>query len=285
MTSPILTQAETGSEPVPTPAAAPAPHWARQARALLARDFRAAVLNRFLQLLSAVSLAVGLAPLADEHPGETAPYFLVQAVLYLIPLFALLIGVGSAQGEIEERGFLLTQPVPRLAIALGKWVALWLPMALLSGLLALPSALFGGAAPGPLAWLWLGAVEMAGLFLALGMALGFSTEDRVKANLGALCLWVALIAGIDLFALGMVRAGWFFDTPALWLLLLMGNPFEAFRVGALFSLDQAPLDPAQIPPLGRWWLAHPQTWLVLLAAGWTVLALGWCWLRLRRMEA
>ncbi|HWL52696.1 MAG TPA: ABC transporter permease subunit [Chthoniobacteraceae bacterium] len=251
---------------------------------LLRRELRTALLNRFVHLLSLVTLAVGIAPLFREHAGESAPYFLIQAILYLIPLFALLTGAGSAQSDLEERPFLLTQPVGRLTLVLGKWSALWLVFSLASGLLVLPSAL-GPAALGPLGLLWLSAVESSAIFLALGMALGFSTDDRVKAHLALLCLWLFLLAGLDLIALSAVQAGFFSSDATPWLLVLMLNPLDAFRIGALFSMEQVPLELSKLPPPGQWWLENPNTWFALLAALWTAAALGWCWWRLHRTES
>ncbi len=278
---------ETRPAQVPVSPALPPPPIAGRLslwRSIFARELRTALLNRFVHLLSFVTLAVGIAPLFGEHPGESAPYFLIQAILYLIPLFALLTGAGSAQSDLEERPFLLTQPVGRLTLVLGKWSALWLVFAAASGLLVLPSAV-GDTPLAPLGFLWLNAIETSAVFLALGMALGFSSNDRLKAHLALLCLWLFLLAGLDLIALSAVQAGFFSADATPWLLLLMLNPLDAFRIGALFSMDQVPLDLTKIPPLGQWWLEHPDGWMALLATLWTVCALGWCWGRLHRAEA
>src|SRR5690349_14654562 len=99
-------------------------------RAFFIRELRAALLNRFVHIFSAAALLAGFAPIfASAHAGETAPYFLIQVILYLFPLFALLIGVGSAQSDQEERAFLFTQPAGRGASVLGKFFALWLLIA------------------------------------------------------------------------------------------------------------------------------------------------------------
>lgn len=248
---------------------------------IIRREVQAALLNRFVPIFSLAAFAVGLAPLLGDHPGDSAPYFLVQAILYLIPLFALLIGVGSAQADLEERPFLFSQPVARLTIILGKWVALLGIILLAASLLTLPSVLGAGS---PVGLLWVNTVTTGGTFLALGMAVGTSTDDRVKAHLNILCLWLVLLAGFDLLALLAVQAGLFHQSPTVWLFFLMLNPLAAFRIGALFSLGQVPLDLTQIPSLGQWWLTHPNLWLVLLSIGWTIAALAWCRFRLHRME-
>lgn len=252
-------------------------------KSLFMREMQTVLLNRFVPVFSLAALAVGSAPLFGEHPGRSAPYFLIQAVLYLIPLFALLIGVGAAQGDIEERPFLFSQPVGRLTMVLGKWLALLAVLFLAATLLVLPTA-FGTSASGAVAILWVSTLETGAVFLALGMAVGYTTNDRVKAHLGVLCLWLLLLAGFDLLALFAAQAGLFHQAPAFWLPILMLNPLAAFRIGTLFSLGQVPLDLTQIPALGRWWLSHPLLWLGFLTTAWTVALLGWCRLRLHRME-
>lgn len=254
-----------------------------QWRVMFVREWQTALLNRFVHLLGIALLLAGLAPLAGDYAGAVAPFFLVQAVLYLVPLFALLIGVGSAQSDLEERPFLLSQPVKRSVILLGRWAALWALMSLGCALLIAP-ALIGGGSPAALGFLGGSAVALAGVFLAVGIAFGLSTQDRVRAHLAVLCAWFALLAGGDLLALGLAQMGYLREAPTLWLLLLMINPMDAFRIGALFSLDTVPLEVANIPALARWWLAHPAFHLALLCGGWTVAALSLCARRLRRLE-
>ena len=247
----------------------------RALRAFLRRELRAALLNRFVHVFSGAALLAGIAPLFIENAGAgAAPYFLLQIVLYLIPLFALLIGTGSAQADQEERPVLLTQPEGRGASVLGKFLALWLLLAIAALLLVLPSA-FADTELAPLLFLWLHATGTAAVFLALGLACGFSTNDRVKAHLGSLCLWLVFLAGFDLLALAGAHVPWVQEYPALWTSLLMLNPLDSLRVGALFSFDRIPFDTTQTAPLARWWLANLGLWFTLLSGAWIVAALGW----------
>jgi len=245
------------------------------------REIRAALLNRFVYLYSGAMLCSGLAALAGEHAGDTSPYFLLQAILYLVPLFALLIGTGSAQSDQEERVFLLTQPIPRWSIVLGKFAALWSLLSVAGGLLLVPSA-FGDAGLGSLGILWGNAVLISGVFLALGLAAGFSTSDRVKAHLAALCGWILLLAGFDLLALAAAHVSSITVHEAAWVSVLMVNPLDALRIGALFSLDQIPFDASQAPAIARWWIGHPETWVAAICTLWMFLALGWSILRVER---
>jgi hypothetical protein len=258
---------------------------ARQLACFVQREAMASLHSRFLHVLCAAALLAGIAPLfaSESNAAETAPYFLLQAVLYLIPLFAVLIGAGSAQAEIEERPFLLSQPVSRFAIVPGKMIALWLLIALAAALLVVPAALAGGD-DAALAFIWLNAVGVGGVFLSLGFAAGYATDDRVKAHLAALTLWLLLLAGGDLAALALAHIPAAQARPQAWSALLMLNPLDAVRVGALFTLDRVPFDLAAAPPLARWWLGHPGLWSALICVAWSALATAWSARRAGRIE-
>lgn len=239
-----------------------------------------------MHVFSGAALLAGIAPLlADTGPavGETAPYFLLQAILYLVPLFALLIGAGSAQSDQEERVFFFSQPAGRGASALGKFFALWALISLALVLLVLPSAI-GDSALAPLVFLWLLAVGAGGVFLGLGLAAGFSTNDRVKAHLAALCVWLVFLAGFDLAALAGANFPSIQKMASLWIALLMVNPLDSLRIGALFSMGRVPFDASQVPALAQWWLAHPGISFAAVSVFWMTAALLWSDVRLERAE-
>lgn len=254
--------------------------------AFLRRELHAALLNRVIVAFSVVALLAGLAPLFVEvtgDPSATAAYILLQASLYLIPLVSLIVATGSAQSEAEEQPFLMCQPVRRGSRVLGKFLALWLVIALAALLLFAPAAL-AGAVPGALLFLWLHALGAGGIFAALGLAVGFSTADRVKAHMIALAVWLVLLAGSDLLALALAQTETMQRLPDLWLALLMLNPLDALRIGSLLSLERIPFDAASAPALGQWWLGNLGLWFTLLSAGWIGLSLWWSRFRLERSE-
>lgn len=254
----------------------------RAARACFTRELRVALLNRFVHVFSGAALLAGIVPLlADRGSGEGTPYFLLQALLYLVPLFGLLIGAGAAQSDQEERPFLLTQPVSRRVFVAGKFCALTLLLAGAALLLVLPAAV-GDVALAPLAFLWLCAAGAGAVFVAAGLACGFATNERVKAHLAALCVWLLLLAGFDLAALAGAHLPFLQARPGLWTSVLMLNPLDALRVGVLFRIDQVPFDTALAAPLVRWWLTHPGLWFATLTLFWTTLALAWSARRLDR---
>lgn len=254
--------------------------------AFFLRELRTALVNRFIHVFSTVALLAGLAPLFTGDnltSGNAAPMFLIQAILYLVPLFSLLIGAGSAQSDQEERIFLFSQPAGRCASLIGKFLALWLLIAGVASLLVAPAA-FDDAPLRSLAFLWLHAVGTSGVFLGLGLASGFSTADRVKAHLAALCIWLVFLAGFDFAAL----AGAYFPAiqkmPSLWVTLLMANPLDSLRVSTMLSVDHVPFDTTHAPAIAQWWLSHLGISFTMVSAFWMTLSLMWSGARLEHTE-
>src|SRR5450755_493944 len=93
--------------------------------AILAREFRAALINRYFQVFCALALLGGIAALVFSEDGSAVGFFILQIALYFVSLFSLLAGVSSAQGEREEWPLLFTQPVARGAFVFGKFFALF----------------------------------------------------------------------------------------------------------------------------------------------------------------
>src|SRR5215813_448817 len=93
-------------------------------RALFAREFRAALINRYFQVFCTLGLMGGIAAAIFGEDANAIAVFYVQIAIYFVSLFALLAGVGSAQAEREEWQLLLTQPLPRAACVVGKFCAL-----------------------------------------------------------------------------------------------------------------------------------------------------------------
>jgi ABC-type transport system involved in multi-copper enzyme maturation permease subunit len=259
----------------------PLDNW-RALSACFARELQVSLLNRFVHVFSVAALLAGVVPLfADQARGDAAPYFLLQTLLYLVPLFALLAGTGSAQSDQDEHPFLLTQPVRRGVLVLGKFLALVLVLALALLLVVLPSALADTALK-PLAFLWSCGVGIGSVFAALGLACGFAIHDRVKAHLVSSCVWLLFLAGFDLLAVVSAHFSFVQGRPGLWAAILMVNPLDALRIGALFTIDKVPFDATQATPLVQWWLDHVGLWFALLVGAWTTVALIFSARRLER---
>lgn len=252
-------------------------------RAVLLREFRAALLNRYVQVFSLLALGGGIAlATVSEMPG-TAPFFILQIALYFVSLFALLIGVSAARAEFDEWPILFAQPVPRWTCVIGKFIALCAVFSCLLALLVLP-AFFTEASPLAVMELYGKTLGLAAVFGSLGLCTGFLAHDRVQGLIISVSAWLFLVLGMDLVAL--LTAQWepLQKAPDVWVALLMINPLDAFRIEALFALEQIPVEAANKTPLAAWWLANANLWLQMIFAAWTAGLLFVAHWKLRRTE-
>ncbi|GAA5482579.1 hypothetical protein [Haloferula sargassicola] len=241
--------------------------------AFFLREIRSALLNRFVYLFAVLCLVVGLVPVLMSAAAETtAAYTLLQACLWMVPLFSLLTGVGSAQGEDEERDYLASLPLGGGVRVLGKFTALATILAVATVLLIVP-ALLAGAPGDQMLGFWLHAFGAGAVFAALGMAVGFTVRDRLKSHLLGLCLWLALLTGPDLLALGAARDGLADEHPDLWLGLLLSNPLDALRISVVLRLDRIPFEPDSA--FARLWLGHLGAAFALVCTVWAAVSLSW----------
>src|SRR6187549_1751745 len=93
-------------------------------RAVLRREVRGSISSRYFQVFCVIALAGGFATVAFVDEASAAHLFLLQLSLYCVSLFALLLGVNSARAESREWPLLFSQPVPRSAFVIGKFLAL-----------------------------------------------------------------------------------------------------------------------------------------------------------------
>jgi ABC-type transport system involved in multi-copper enzyme maturation permease subunit len=251
-------------------------------RALFAREFRAALINRYFQILCALGLAGGIACATFSEDAAATGAFYLQIALYFVSLFALLAGLGSAQSEREEWQLLFTQPLPRPVFVVGKFAALLSIFAGVLILFFLPSLSTGWSTT--LLWLYLQTLLLAGAFLALGLAAGYFAHDRAQSLIVGVSAWLLLLCGIDLIALFAARWSTIQQWPDLWVTLLMLNPLDSFRIEALFALEQIPAEAANKTPLANWWITHAGAWFAIIAAFWSVALVSLAGLRLNRWE-
>ncbi len=249
--------------------------------AFFRREVRTGCRNRFLHGFTLLSLLGGIGIAVFAPSGGSIPFLQLQVILYLIPLFGVLIGVSSAHGELEERGVLLSQPISRFAWVGGKAAALVLTAGTILALVFVP-ALFAGARFWPTAGLWAQGASLAAVFLLLGLAVGFSTGDRVRGLIYAVLFWLFLLVGFDLLAFGGAQAPFFQRAPVLWLAILLFNPVDAVRVAALFQLEEIPFQVPGDAPFLAFWIDHLLIWSFFLAVVWIAGLLAWSRYRLDR---
>ncbi len=252
-------------------------------RAVLLREFRDALINRYFQVFSALSLLGGAAAIVFSEDGNSVAFLILQVALYFVSLFALLAGASSAQSEREEWQMLLAQPVPRSAYVIGKFIAYLSIFGAVLMLLFLPGFVAGSGAL-RIALLYLQTLLLAAAFLALGLAAGFLAHDRAQALIAAVSAWLILLFGIDLAALFAARWDFVQKLPDLWVCLLMLNPLDSFRIEALFALEQIPAEAANKTPLASWWIAHAGLWFGLIAVVWSAALMALAGRRLNRWE-
>jgi ABC-2 type transport system permease protein/Cu-processing system permease protein len=252
-------------------------------RAVLLRELRGALVNRYFQVFSALALAGGAsAGFLSEAPNAAA-FFILQIALYFVTLFALLTGVSSARAENEEWPILFAQPLPRAASVFGKFVALWGIFSAVLALLFVP-ALFSEGSAAALGQLYLNTLGLAAVFGSVGLCAGIVGHDRVQALVLGLTAWVFLLFGVDLLALLSAQWGPLQKAPDVWVAMLMVNPLDAFRIHALFAMEQIPPEAANKTPLAAWWITHSGLWFAVVSAAWSAVLLLCTNRRLKRVE-
>jgi ABC-type transport system involved in multi-copper enzyme maturation permease subunit len=252
-------------------------------RALFAREFRAALINRYFQVFCALGLMGGVAAAIFSEDVNATAVFYVQIAIYFVSLFALLAGVGSAQAEREEWQLLFTQPLPRAACVVGKFCALLLMFGGVLLLMFLPG-LLAGSPIRALAALYFETLLLAATFLACGLAAGYFAHDRAQGLIVGVSAWLLLLFGLDLVALFAARWSAIQTLPDLWVALLMLNPLDSFRINALFALQQIPAEAANKTPLASWWIGHASVWFVVITGVWSLMLVMLAGLRLKNWE-
>jgi ABC-type transport system involved in multi-copper enzyme maturation permease subunit len=252
-------------------------------QALLLREFRAAFINRYFQVFAALSLLGGLAAVLFSENAEAIGFFVVQVALFLVSLFALLAGVSSAQAEREEWQLMFSHAVPRAAYVIGKFIAYVSIFAGVLALLFLPT-LFGGAAVQRVVLLYFQTLLLAAAFLALGLAVGFVAHDRAQALILGASAWLFLLFGVDLVGLLAARLEFIQKIPDLWVSILMLNPLDAFRIHALFALEQIPAEAANKTALANWWITHAGLWFSAIGVIWSISLIALAGFRLSKFE-
>jgi len=169
---------------------------------------------------------------------------LVSLVIYLIPLIALLLGFDAIVGE-RERGsldLLLTQPITRFEILLGKYLGLAAALSLstLTGFSLVAVLVFR-------AYAWAGLYQYAGFmfssvllglaFLSLAVWISTIARERTRASGMAIALWFFFVLVFDLLLLAALVGTADSYSGAAFVYLLLLNPADIFRILNIFSLE------------------------------------------------
>lgn len=248
-------------------------------RAVVRRETHTTRHNRYVQVFALLLVVGSLTIIGGSGTAASVAFGLLLLLLYVVPLFAVLVGVSSAHESLEERPVLLSHPLPRGTFVAGKLATL---VAAQTGVLtlALVPAAWRVASVQPLLVLWgLGGVLIS-VWTSTGLVLGIYTSNRPRGLVAGLCVWFASLVLYDLgaFALAGVEAvqSW----PAFWVSLLLLNPSDAVRLAGLTLLDGASFTAAGAHSTVTTLLAWTPIWVVVLAVAWSGAALGVAWRRL-----
>jgi Cu-processing system permease protein len=223
---------------------------------LVARqELRLAARSRWTQIFAVVFAALALAVASSGYiisGGHGVQDFartgasLVQLVLLLVPLTSLLIGVQALASDRGAAEVLLSQPVARPTILLGKLLGL------LQGLTAAEALGFGAAGLvifsrsgeeglGAFALLFAASVALTAVFLAVAAALASASFGRGRARSLALALVVWFVAVVLFDVAALALASLLPSGPASRVLIgaVLVNPVDAVRTAALLGIEGA----------------------------------------------
>ena len=219
-------------------------------------EWRIALRNRWLAtaVILMTVFALLLALLGSAPAGVVGVDRLTSTVsslatlsVYLVPLIALLLSFDAFAGE-AERGtlpLLLTYPVPRPAIILGKFAAhllvLTASVAIGFGIVTGVLAAMGDVTADSLILmlrLIASAALLGGVFIAAGYCLSTIVRQTSTAASLAVALWIVAVVMLDIALLGALVAddgGVFTRVVFPW--VVTASPTDAFRLFNLSALD------------------------------------------------
>lgn len=252
------------------------------------KEVRDALRNRWFLLYTLIfgGLALALSMMAQPEISfaELANYdrtvtSMVNLVLLFVPLMGLMFGATSLSSD-QETGvlsYLLSQPITRAEILLGKYlgIAIALFSSLVSGfgVAGLVLALDGGGSQGGYVVTVLFACLLGLAMLSLGFLISALTRKTSTALGGALFLWLLFVFVGDL---GLIGTSIVMELPAeSTLLIALFSPLQQFKMAAI-STTQASLE--VLGPSGLYASdTFGSTFLYLLLMGlllWVLVPLG-----------
>jgi Cu-processing system permease protein len=193
---------------------------------------------------------------------------LLQLVLWVVPLMGLLIGA-SVGAECLELELMAALPVSRAGLVIARWFAwvivLGASITLGLGVAGLVISIAAGSSD---AWRYLRLIGVSNLLLAvcvaMGMTVGILARTRIRAMATAVLVWVVLVIGIDLIAIGALAILPRGQAGIGLTALLMADPVDSARAlgVALLQADlvAGPTGAALRKVLGGWGV-----WALLVA--------------------
>jgi Cu-processing system permease protein len=225
-----------------------------QVRVIIGKEFRDRIRNLWVLAVALIFalFALAIAYLGSAQQGsvgfrgiDVTIASLVSLVIYLVPLIALILGYDALVGE-RERGsleLLLTMPVTRFEILLGKYLglaaALAVSTALGFGVGVLPlAAQFGMSDVYHYLGFVLSSILMGMAFLSLSLLVSVAASDRMRASGVAIGLWFFFVLIFDLLLAGALVVSNGTLGSGVFGTLLMLNPADVFRLLNIFRSEQ-----------------------------------------------
>jgi Cu-processing system permease protein len=214
---------------------------------LAGKEIREGFRNRWVlaTTLLLAALALTLALLGSAPTGsvgasrlDVVTVSLASLTIFLVPLIALLLSHDAIAGE-AERGtllLLLSYPVGRTAVVLGKFLGQLAILAFATLLGYSVAALAVGWDLGAAAWSAFAAmvgasILLGAVFLALGLLASTVVRQRSTAGGIAIGLWLFFVILYDMAFLGLLVASGGHSLPPLLIdTLLALNPADAYRL-------------------------------------------------------
>lgn len=223
----------------------------RPIASIAAKEFQDRIRNRWTLAVAAVftifALAIAYFGAAQQgavglRSADVTIASLVSLVIYLVPLIALMLGYDAIVGERERGslGLLLSMPVTRFELLLGKYLGLAAALAASTvagfGIVGvLLGARFGAAAFAHYAGFMASALGLGLAFLSLSVLVSVVAASRIAASGLAIVSWFGLVLVYDLAVLALLVAlGGRLASDVVPAMLLL-NPADAFRMVNIFG--------------------------------------------------
>ena len=256
--------------------------WIRTVMLLTGRELREALSSRWFLLYSLVFAGLGLCvsyvSATSVGGGGMAGYGrtsagLINLVLLVVPLMALTAGAGSVSGDCERGtlAYLLTQPIRRWEILLGKFLGLSVAIAtaicLGFGASAAILAFQGDhMRPGPFLFLVGISILLSLSMLSIGLLISVTCRRAAVATGVAVFVWLLLVFATDLGLMaGALAAN--LSIEALFK-LATASPLQAFKMWSLQGVEASldVLGPAGLYAQSEFKSALPWIFATVLSA-------------------
>jgi Cu-processing system permease protein len=220
-------------------------------RAITRKELRDALRNRWFIVFTVAFAIIAFALSALVHPGGTSlrvmnygrtAASLVNLVLLFVPLIGLTLGSANLAGDRETGAlsYLLSQPVSRVEVLLGKYLglagALLATLTLGFGVAGVALAL-QGTIQDAMSYLFtvLLAYALALAMLSLGFLLSSLAQKTTTALGGALFLWLFLVFIGDLGIMG-TSVSMQLPIETVFFVAVI-NPLQMFKIASILAIQ------------------------------------------------